>query len=118
MRNGGLPEGAEIQHIYLGLPFGDGSLSNEYSDAVHGIYEYADAVIFFSSRLATDLHEHGQTLREPYRKHFSDPPPSLAKGDFTDARDAGLFPDEAKYDNWLGAFQQAQLKKRWWQRGI
>jgi hypothetical protein len=41
--------------LYFGLPYGDGSVNEEYSATIDNIYEQLDDAIFFSYQLCKDL---------------------------------------------------------------
>lgn len=110
IREGKLPQGAGPEHIYLGIPFGNGHSSVEYGATLDAMRQYVDNVIFYSATLAQELFDRGKVLQEEYRKRFSDPAPDVSSIDLSIAKERGLWPSEEKYADWLSAFQKAEKK--------
>lgn len=117
LREGKMPHGAELHHMYFGLPFGGGHVSQEYPDALRGIASYLDDLIFFSNLLCRDLKEHGESLVERFRAEVGGVPPNISEVNFDTPEAKGLIPAESEYASILSAFQKRpQVSKHWWQR--
>lgn len=110
IREGRLPKGARPEHIYLGIPFGNGHSSAEYGATLDAMRQYVDNVIFYSATLAQELSDRGKVLQKEYRRRFRDPAPDVSGIDLSIAKKRGLWPSEEKYADWLSAFQAAEKK--------
>ena len=97
----------EFLNLYFGFPSSSGHHSTEYADTVEAIHNLTDDAIFFSHLLCRDLQDHGRTILERYKARFKDDSQSVSKPDFSKAKEAGLFPDEANYQDWLRGFGKA-----------
>lgn len=92
-------------NFYFGYPLRDGSVSTEFVDSLNGIALYVDDVIFFSSLLCRDLQEYGENVRERFFKRYKGEAPRVNRIDFSGSEDAGIFPAEEKYEDWLKGFK-------------
>lgn len=118
-RNNQLPEGANLEHLYLGIPYGNNQTNNMYGDTLNSIHLYTDDVIFFSAKLCEDLENHANALNALYRKKLRKHPPKSSSVNFTEARNNGLIPPDDDYEAWLTGFRQdTAITLSWWQRLI
>ncbi|NWC47859.1 hypothetical protein HX788_10465 [Pseudomonas edaphica] len=110
------PVGARKEHFCFGLPYGDGVTNEEYGDSIKGISSYTNDVIFFSSELCADLHEHAELIVEQFRsRRLGGKTPNVNRIDLTEARKAGLIPSAEGYESWTSGFKKApkEQKRRW-----
>lgn len=115
-KNGDLPEGAEIVHMYFGIPYADGHTNQEYGDTIKAIANYTDDIIFYSILLCGDLRSHGMLIAEKYKRNVGGIVPKISDFDIKDAQASGLIPQDNDYESWLSGFQFAEKKSRhWWQ---
>lgn len=103
-RRGIFPAGASNVDLYLGLPYAEGHVNNEFGSALNAINSYVDDVIFFSSELALRLTSEARHLQSKFRIAFSDVPPKVLEVDLRSAQEAGLLPAREKYEGWLEGF--------------
>lgn len=97
----------EFLNHYFGLPSPSGHHSTEYADTIKAIHNLTDDAIFFSHLLCGDLRDYGNTVLERYKARFKDDSQSVSKPDFSKAKEAGLLPNEANYQDWLRGFAKA-----------
>lgn len=102
---------ADKANLYFGFPLPDGSLSTEYADALKGISNYVDDIIFFSKLLCDDLVDHGQKTRESFKKRYREEAPEVNKVDLSPAKERGLMPDEGQYADWLQGHRTIPLNE-------
>lgn len=114
------PEGADFEHMYLGVPYRDGHINQEYGDIVAAIASYTDDAIFFSRLLCQDLREHGLKISSNFERLTKDRSPRITEVDFKLDRYDELLPAEEQYATWFTAFKPVQEPKpsRWWKRKI
>lgn len=93
--------------MYFGLPFG-GRVSTEFADVLEAMHRLTDDGIFFSKLLCEDLVQLGNKSLDEYKKLSKQSSEKVAELDFTIARDGGLLPDEAEYQDWLRGFKKAR----------
>lgn len=117
-KEGQFPKGADLPSLYLGLPYAEGHLNQEYGDTVKAIAQYTDDAIFFSHLLCHDLREYGLKVVERNKGTLKGLPLRITEVDFKDAQENKLLPADKEYATWFTAFQSApELKpRRWWQR--
>lgn len=117
-KEGQFPKGADLPAMYLGLPYDEGHLNQEYGDTVEAIAMYTDDAIFFSHLLCRDLREYGLKVVEQNRNTLKGAPPRVTEVDFTLAQESKLLPEDDKYATWFTAFQPSpeSKPKRWWLR--
>lgn len=113
-KDGDLPKGARKEHLYFGLPYGDGQTNAEYPHIIEGISLYTNDVIFFSAKLCEDLREHGQLLVKKYEKGLRGQVPALHGIDVAKAQKEGWVPDEADYEAWTAGFRETAKKPQHW----
>ncbi|RUO39214.1 hypothetical protein CWE22_10705 [Pseudidiomarina aestuarii] len=106
----------QMLSVYFGFPLPNGSVNQEYSDTVQAIYQYADDVIFFSSFLCSDLVEHGERIREQYKKEFRRWLEKTTIPNFDTGRAKELQPNQADYEDWLKMFQEHPKEPSWLDR--
>ncbi|MGA9704827.1 hypothetical protein [Pseudomonas sp.] len=117
-KNNQFPEGATIHHMYLGLPYGETHINQEYGGSIEAISLYTDCIIFFSIKLCEDLRDHGETLRKRYRSRLRGSPPRINTFDFEQPRQDGLIPKDEEYEDWLSGFVSVPepSSEKWWRR--
>jgi hypothetical protein len=86
-----------------------GETHREYSDLIEAIHGYVDDIIFFSSRLATDLIEHGTRIRMTFSRRGRRTAPNVNTVDFSQARAGGLIPPDEQYRDWLDGFVRRNI---------
>lgn len=106
-RNTGGSANPKFLNLYFGLPSSSGHHSTEYADTIEAIHNLTDDAIFFSHLICVDLRDHGRIVLERYKARFKDDSQSVSKPDFSKAKETGLFPDEANYQDWLRGFGKA-----------
>ncbi len=112
-----LPKGATAIGMYLGLPYGDGQINQEFGTSVGAIALYTDDLIFFSLKLSEDLREHGLLVAGKHKKKLGGDTPAISQIDLTIAIRDDLVPKDEDYEKWSCGFQVAPVKKlAWWQR--
>lgn len=94
----------EFHNQYFGLPSSSGHHSTEYPDTIEAIHSLTDDAIFFSHLLCDDLQDHGNSVLNRYKARFKDDSQSVSKPNFAKAKEAGLLPDGANYQDWLHGF--------------
>jgi hypothetical protein len=118
VKDGNLPEGATVLHLYLGLPYGDGISNRQFGGYIPAIAKYTDDAIFYSVKLIEDLQAHGAFYAEQHRKEFGGEAPSIGGIDPARADKDGLIPKDDEYASWIAGFKPMPVKKRrWWRRG-
>jgi gas vesicle protein len=116
MQHGDLPEGAGIEHFYLGIPYAEGRRNQEYGSYINAMALYTDDAIFFGFKLCEDLQAHGARLSRKHKKKFGGEAPRIVEIDLTQAEDEGLLPKDDNYVSWLSGFRPAEeVTLRWWQ---
>lgn len=98
----------DVPARYFGLPYQGGHIDAEYSDALLGIGNYADDVIFYSYLLCQDLFQHGTALRKRFEARHGSGAPKVSEVKFDEAKASGLLPDESHYKSWMTAFVREQ----------
>ena len=88
--------------LYFGLPDKDGHIDSNYPDLVKATYDLTDDCIFFSKLLCEDLSAHGKKLKEL----LGDKSISISKPLFDIAKEKGLMPDDANYNNLLKMYKK------------
>lgn len=117
-RDGKFPAGAEVEMLYLGIPYGGGHVNREYGDSIDAIASYTNDAIFCAYLLCADLRKHGIELATSYGKQFKDAPPPVNNVDFQQAREDGTIPQDEKYPMWFTAYKSHPQKiRKWWQVG-
>jgi hypothetical protein len=119
-KTGKYPEGASLEHLYLGLSYAGNSVNTEYGDLVNAVTSYTDDAIFFSHLLCIDLAEYGSKLADRFQTQLKEAPPLVSVIDFKQAKEDQLIPNPDMYASWLNGFQLASKpkKKRWWKRDV
>lgn len=113
LKDRNLPQGAEMRHMYLGIPYADGEANNEYGTLVKAMALYVDDVLFFGIKLCEDLVKHGKPLAERHHKKFGGEIPEIADPSWEKIKSEGLMPGEERYKSWLLGFQsKPEAKKR------
>jgi hypothetical protein len=111
-----LPEGARIEHFYLGIPYAEGKTNGEYGGYIKAMAAYNDDAIFFGCKLCEDLQAHGARLSSKYKKRFGGDAPRIVKTDLTQAENEGLIPKDDTYESWLSGYRAPEeATLRWWQ---
>lgn len=105
-----LPQGAQIEHFYLGLPYAPGKANMEYRCYVQALWLYTNDVIFFSMKLSEDLRKHGLHVAGKYARAFRGGVPAVSSFDYSKAEQEGLLPNEEEYESWLSGFPAKQVK--------
>ncbi len=114
---GKYPPGANIEDMYLALPYGGGHVNQQYPDLVGAISSYTDDAIFLSHLLCKDLREYGNEVAATFKKSFKHPVPRVTEVDFKQAEAGGMLPNADKYKTWFTAFQRLpKPSRKWWQR--
>jgi len=106
-----LPQGAKIEHFYLGIPYAEGKVNIEYGCYVQALWLYTNDVIFFSMKLSEDLREHGLHVTKKYTKNFRGDAPKVSDFDWSKAEQEGLLPRDEEYDGWLSGFPASPKKE-------
>jgi len=111
-----MPPGASLPAMFFGLPYGQGTVNQEYPGTIHAISRYTDCVIWFSVELADNLQSHGLAIASRYEKSFGRPAPRVSLCDFTAARTSGLVPQDDEFKDWQSGFITEEPPSAWWQR--
>lgn len=98
------PSGADLCSMYLGLPYGNGTINQEYPDTINSISSYVDDVIFFSTLLCRDLNKYGLKVSDKFKRLTKETPPSISEWDFSQSISDGLIPPDDDYPTWFSAF--------------
>jgi hypothetical protein len=95
--------------LYLAEPYGDGHVSEEFSDTVKAMYWLTDDVIFFSELLQKDLKSHGELVLEQYKTVTKREAKKvkISSVDWALAHNEGLMPSEEEYPRWRTGFPNA-----------
>jgi hypothetical protein len=96
---------ALVAALYFGHAFAEGRVSTEYADTLEALSTQTDNGIFFSQLLCKDLAESGASALEAYKRIAKKSTEHISSIDFKFAREQGLMPDEALYQDWLRGFQ-------------
>lgn len=101
-----LPAGLEKvkTDFYFGFPLPSGSTSTEYADAMEGIHQYTDDIIFYCSMLCSDLERYGNAVRQKYLEKHNAKIDVISSLNFDKASSLGLMPSQAAYEDWLSSF--------------
>ncbi|HVK56740.1 MAG TPA: hypothetical protein VM532_17150 [Burkholderiales bacterium] len=100
-------EQVHLPAFYFGMPYGEGHVNTEFSDAIEALYSQNDDVIFFSELLSIDLMAHGNRILGDYKKLAKVKEERIHRVDFTDAHNRGLMPDAENYADWRKGFPNA-----------
>ncbi|MBN3864670.1 hypothetical protein HCU66_20775 [Pseudomonas frederiksbergensis] len=116
-KNKQFPEGATLEHMYLGLRYGEGHTNQEYGGSIQAISTYTDDVIFFCIKLCEDVRDHGEILNQRFKSRLRGDPPEISRFDFEGARQEGWIPKDEDYEKWLSGFVSVPRNApNWWQR--
>jgi len=105
---GALPDGAGVTELYLGLPYGQGHVNQEFGDNLSAIHSYVDDVIFFSTQLCADLTSSGEELRSKHKRILKPSSVSVIRTDFSEQQAGGLMPNLESYQSWFAGFKKAK----------
>lgn len=101
------PKGASINHMYFGIPFGEGNTNQEYGATVESIFLYTNDAIYFSTILVDDLSAHGKTLLKNNKKILRGSPLKIVGANFDQARQDGLIPTAEDYPAWNRGYESS-----------
>jgi hypothetical protein len=103
---------SDTVRFYFGLANRAGHVDTSYPDLIDAISALTDDRIQFSYMLNKDLVEHGQSLR----KKLGRKSPKVNVMNFDEAKEQGLMPDPADYEDWDSMFKKHPQKT--WRRAI
>jgi hypothetical protein len=96
----------EVAALYLGIKTPNGHIDERYRNNLEAIYNQTDDCIFFSRILSSELVRYGNSLRRKHMWKYWLGVSKMEDADWTKANDAGLLPDNASYERWLGGFRR------------
>ena len=99
-----------LVNLYFGTPLGEGEVNLEYPSTVDAIYNQTDDGIYFSMLLCSDLHKHGISLSDIFKKKFRDSPPPISEVDLTTIP-VDLMPKTENYLDWDSSFKKKPPNK-------
>ena len=102
------PENRQLLALYFGLPYAGGHVSTEYPDAMEGLKNLTDDVIFFSHLLCKDLEAHGNEVLYKLRSRFKGVVDQIHPIELSPDRTAGLIPTLEQYSEWISGFSQTK----------
>ena len=102
------PENRQLLALYFGLPYAGGPVSTEYPDAMEGLKNLTDDVIFFSHLLCKNLEAHGNKVLYKLRSKFKGVVDQIHAIELSPDRTAGLIPPLEQYSEWISGFSQTK----------